>query len=116
MKKVSFLSILILPMFLIGCISTPHKADSHFMKTEDGRTHVKIQLHDDDPTEIGSLIGAYETKCKPVFRRGNDSESCSFQLIGMGRIIDLNKDVATVEFPSHVAVRPQMSFEASSKM
>ena len=86
------------------------------MKTEDGKTQVKVQLHKDDPTEIGSSVGAYEQKCRKVIRKDFDAERCSFYLVGTGKIISILEDAAMVEFPANVRISSSTTFESDSKM
>lgn len=115
MKKMFLVALFALFFSMVGCVSAPHRSENSLMKTENGNTHVKIELHDNDPREIGSQINAFDKQCKRGNPRLGSEETCSYLTKGIGRIVSLEDKMAIVEFPASTVISSNTLFESVSK-
>lgn len=115
MKKIFLVGLVSLSYFMVGCMSVPHRSEGAVSKTEEGKNQVRIELHSDDPTEIGSQINAMDKKCRRGSARLGAGEICSYSVKGTGRIISVNEKQAVVEFPSNVQLNAETLFESVVK-
>ena len=112
MNKNNFFLIL-LPFLFIGCAFKPHKPVTSPVRVENGSTQVKVRLHNDDKTELGTIVGAYAKTCiETVSLKGFAKTICSSKLLGEGKITkQLEDKVSLVEFDPAVEINDATEFE-----
>jgi len=105
-----FLLVLVLPFFLSACTTLSHSPESKPLYFKDGVTQVQVKFDEDEKALVGGEVTALNKECVIRSYRGRERLSCLRKLAGIGRIVGMNNQVATVEFKAG-AILPETEYE-----
>lgn len=105
-----FLLVLVLPFFLGACTTLSHSPESKPLYFKDGVTQVQVKFDEDEKALVGGEVTALNKECVTRYVKDREKLSCLRKLAGIGRIVGINNQVATVEFTAG-AIFPDTEYE-----
>lgn len=106
--------ILLAPFFIVACATDSHSPEKRPISFEDGITQVEVKFDESDKVSVGSKVNALSVQCKTKRFRDSERETCLKARIGEGRVVGINREIATVEFKRDTAISPETEFEVLS--
>ena len=103
--------ILFAPFYLLGCATDSHAPEKRPVTFIDGVTQVEVKFDKNEDATVGRKVSALKANCKTRLVRGQQQETCVNELIGVGKIVGVNKDISTVEFQSASSIGPHTQYE-----
>lgn len=103
--------ILLAPFYLIACATDSHSPERGPRSIGDGITQDEVKFDKKDYVEVGSKVDTFNSNCKTTRFKDTERTTCQEEPVGVGRVVEIVKDISTVEFASSSIIVPKTEFE-----